>query len=67
MNNTKGTNMKKGKVEIFKDRKNEYRFRFTASNGKVVCQSEGYKKKSGAVKGIEAIQTILTYKNIIEL
>lgn len=59
--------MKKGRVEIFRDRKNEYRFRFIAVNGKVVCQSEGYKRKSGVVKGIEAIQTILSYKNVNEI
>jgi uncharacterized protein YegP (UPF0339 family) len=32
---------------IYKDRKGEYRWRFTASNGKIIADSgEGYKAKS---------------------
>ena len=37
--------------EVFKDKKNEWRFRFRAKNGEIQCQSEGYTTKNGAIRG----------------
>ena len=42
--------------EVFKDRLGCWRFRLKANNGKVILQSEAYKRKSSALKGIVSIQ-----------
>jgi hypothetical protein len=42
-------------IEIFKDKKKEYRFRVKAKNGKIIAQSEGYKTKKGCENGIESL------------
>lgn len=53
--------MKTGKFEIFKDNKNEFRFRLIARNGRIICQSEGYKTRQGVTGGIQAVQTIASF------
>ena len=46
-----------GKIEIYQDKKDEWRFRIIAGNGEIVgVSSEGYKKSGGAVNGIESIK-----------
>jgi len=43
--------------EIYKDRKEEFRWRLKAANGNIVATSgEGYKAKEDCKKGIETIQ-----------
>ena len=44
------------KFELFKDKANEYRFRFIAPNGEIMFQSEGYKQKQSAIDSIESIK-----------
>ena len=44
-----------GKFKIFEDKKGEWRFNLVANNGKVIATSEGYKLKSGARRGVEAV------------
>ena len=46
-----------GKFEVYKDKAGEYRFRLKAGNGETVLVSEGYSAKSGAMNGIESVQT----------
>jgi uncharacterized protein YegP (UPF0339 family) len=44
--------------EVYKDAKEEFRWRLKAGNGKVIAVSgEGYKAKTDCQKGIELIQT----------
>lgn len=50
--------MRKGKYEIFKDKKGEYRFRLKSSNGQIIATSEGYTRLSGCRKGIEAVKRL---------
>ena len=45
-----------GKFEVYKDKKGEFRFRLKAGNGETILASEGYKDKTGAVNGIEAVK-----------
>lgn len=45
-----------GKFEIFKDKKEEFRFRLKASNGEIILASEGYKAQSGCTNGIESVK-----------
>lgn len=43
--------------EIFKDSAKEYRWRFRASNGRIVADSaEGYRNKSDCQAGIEIVK-----------
>lgn len=42
--------MKKGKFEIYKDKKKEWRWRLKAVNGRIVAQGESYKKLSSILK-----------------
>lgn len=54
------------KIILFKDEKEEWRFRIVSRNGKIVAQSESYKKKSGALGGIRSIRTGILYAPIEE-
>lgn len=42
--------------EIFKDSQGQFRFRFRAGNGEIVCQSEGYVDKPACNDGIDCIE-----------
>ena len=42
-------------IEIFRDSKQEWRFRIRANNGKILCHSEGYKEKRKAMNGLQAV------------
>lgn len=44
------------KFEIFKDKKEEWRFRFVAPNGEIMATSEGYKQKQSCLDSINSIQ-----------
>ncbi|WP_337270290.1 YegP family protein [Oryzifoliimicrobium ureilyticus] len=44
------------KFEVYKDKKEEFRFRFKASNGETMFVSEGYKAKASAMAAIESIK-----------
>ncbi len=44
------------KFEIFKDEKEEFRFRFVAPNGEIMLQSEGYTRKEKCLNAIDSIQ-----------
>ena len=50
------TPVKHPKFQIYLDKKGEYRFRLTASNGQIIATGEGYKAKTGCVNGIKSIQ-----------
>lgn len=50
------TALKHPKFEIYTDNAGEYRFRLKAKNGQIIAASEGYKKKSGCLNGIESIR-----------
>ena len=45
-----------GKFEVFKDKKGETRFRLKSGNGQVILASEGYKRKSSCMNGIESVR-----------
>ncbi|AJD42722.1 YegP family protein [Rhizobium mongolense] len=44
------------KFEVYKDKAGEFRFRFKASNGESMFNSEGYKAKASALSAIESIK-----------
>jgi len=43
------------KFEIYKDKKNEFRFRLKAGNGEVIAVGESYPDKKSILKGIASI------------
>lgn len=43
------------KYELYKDKKEEFRFRLKARNGEIIAKSEGYASKAGCKNGIESI------------
>jgi uncharacterized protein YegP (UPF0339 family) len=45
-----------GKFEIYKDKKGETRFRLKAGNGETILASEGYKRKSSCMNGVESVR-----------
>lgn len=42
--------------EIFKGKNGEFYWRFRASNGEIMCGSEGYKAKASAQNAIDSIK-----------
>lgn len=46
----------KPRFEIFKGRDGQFYFRLRASNGKTLCESEGYLEKSSCVNGINSLR-----------
>ncbi len=49
--------MAKGKLEIYKDKKGEFRWRLFASNGQQIANGgEGYKSLSSCKNGIESVK-----------
>ena len=47
---------KNPKFEVYVDKKGEFRFRLTATNGQIIATGEGYKAKAGCMNGIESIK-----------
>ncbi len=45
-----------GKFEIYKDKKEEFRFRLKAGNGQNILASEGYSTKSSCENGIQSVK-----------
>jgi uncharacterized protein YegP (UPF0339 family) len=43
------------KIEMFIDSEGKFRFRIIARNGKTLCQSEGYSRKTDCTKAIHAL------------
>jgi len=42
--------------EVYRDVKDEWRFRLKAANGKTIAVSEGYRKRRGVLNGIESVR-----------
>lgn len=56
------------KVEIFQSIKNkEWHFRVKSNNGKIIAQSEGYKRKCGAENGYDSLLKALRYCDLAPL
>ena len=43
-------------IEIYKDKKNEWRFRIKAKNGRIIAVGESYKRKSSLMKCLKSIK-----------
>jgi uncharacterized protein len=48
------------KLEIFKDKKNDFRWRLKARNHKIIAESgEGYKRRAGMEKSLNLVKRII--------
>lgn len=50
----------KAKFEVYES-KGQFRFRLKAKNGEIISSSQGYKTKSGCIRGIESLR-----KNVVD-
>ena len=53
-------------LEVYQDKKGQYRFRLLAKNGEPVCASEGYAKKSGAMIAAKKLSEWATKAIIVD-
>ncbi len=53
-------------LEVYQDKKGQYRFRLLAKNGEPVCMSEGYAQKSGAVLAAKKLSEWVTKAHIVD-
>jgi uncharacterized protein YegP (UPF0339 family) len=44
------------KLEIYKDKKGEFRWKLMADNNQVIATGEGYTSKAGCKNGIESVK-----------
>ena len=44
------------KLEVYKDKKGQFRFRLLAANNQIIAQGESYKSKASCLKGIDSIK-----------
>lgn len=50
-------------LQFYQDLKGEWRWRFIASNGRIIAESgEGYKRLSGALEGFNSLVSVADYK-----
>ncbi len=45
-----------GKFEIYKDKRDEFRWRLLADNNQIIATGEGYSSKDGCKNGIESVK-----------
>ena len=45
------------KFEVYKDKREQFRFRLKADNGQNILASEGYTTKANCINGIESVKT----------
>jgi uncharacterized protein YegP (UPF0339 family) len=55
------------KVEIYKDKKSEFRVRFIAKNGEIIAISESYTTKQNAKKLIKLITKLVSKSMVVDL
>lgn len=60
-------NQATGKFEWWRAANGEWRFRLKAPNGRIICQSEGYKSKRGCLNGIKSIKACAARAQVIEV
>lgn len=55
------------KFELFQSNKNQqWYFHLKAGNGEIICQSEGYKSKQSAEKGIRSVKENASSAKVVE-
>jgi uncharacterized protein YegP (UPF0339 family) len=61
------TDPKGCRIELYKDRKKEWRWRFFSANNKILaCSGEGYKRKGSMKKSLNIVREILPFAPVEE-
>ena len=55
------------KYEVYMDKAGEYRFRLKARNGEIIAVSEGYKKKTSCLNGIDSVKRNAPEAEIVKI
>jgi uncharacterized protein YegP (UPF0339 family) len=55
------------KFVIFRGTDFKYYWHLKAPNGEIICQSEGYNSKQGAVNGVDACKRYASYASVEDL
>ncbi len=55
------------KFVVFKGSNGQYYWHLKAPNGEIICQSEGYTSKQGALNGVDACKRYATTANTEDL
>jgi uncharacterized protein YegP (UPF0339 family) len=58
--------MRQCKFEIYES-KGQWYFRFKSTNGRIICHSEGYTRKSKAQKAVGIVQDRASEANVLDL
>ncbi|MEN9552281.1 MAG: hypothetical protein RI935_658 [Candidatus Parcubacteria bacterium] len=53
-------------LEVYQDKRGQYRFRLLAKNGEPVCGSEGYAKKSGAMSAAKKLTEWVSTSTLVD-
>ena len=57
-----------GKVEFFKDKAGEYRWRLKATNGRIIADSaEGYKNQADCEAGFELVKSLSSKADVVRI
>lgn len=59
--------MKQPKYKLFKGVNDEWYFHLCAPNGEIIAQSEGYKERRNALKGISSVRDNAPIATVVEL
>lgn len=59
--------MRAARYEVYKGETGDYRWRLKAANGETVASGEGYKRKAGALRGIDAHRRAAATATVREL
>ncbi len=54
------------KIEVYKDKKGQWRFRIIARNGEVVAGSESYNSHTAAVTAAKKVKVIATEARVVD-
>jgi len=53
--------MRRAKLELYRDKRREWRWRLRASNGRILADSgEGYRRRASMLRGIECARVLLS-------
>jgi uncharacterized protein YegP (UPF0339 family) len=63
----KGSQLKTGKFEIYKDKAGEYRFRLKVPNGEVIAVSESDSSKNSCMNRIQSVKKNVLRTKIVNV
>ncbi len=59
--------MSNPKFQVFKGADKQFYFRLRATNGEIICSSEGYTTKQSCLNGIQSVKSVATNAPVEQL